>query len=94
MEPKVIGKRRQRPAEVGQLLDLIARSLDDDKAEDVVVIDLHGKSSIADYMVVANGRSSRQVSAIADHLLGRLKEAGHGRARKCAPFTTSRRCGR
>jgi ribosome-associated protein len=80
-ELKVIVKRRQPPAGVGQLLDLIAQSLDDDQAEDVVIIDLHGKSSIADYMVVAGGRSSRQVSAIADHLLGRLRDAGFGRAR-------------
>ena len=80
-ELKVIVKRQQRPAGVGQLLDLIAQSLDDDKAENVVTIDLHGKSSIADYMVVASGRSNRQVSAIADHLMGRLRDGGFGRAR-------------
>ena len=54
------------------------RSLDDDKAEDVVVIDLKGKSAFADYMVIASGRSNRQVVAIAEHLADRLKQAGHG----------------
>jgi nicotinate-nucleotide adenylyltransferase len=59
-------------------LALVRRSLDDDKAEDVVVIDLKGKSNFADYMVIATGRSNRQVVAIADHLADRLKQAGHG----------------
>lgn len=59
-------------------LSLVRRSLDDDKAEDVVVIDLKGKSSFADYMVVASGRSTRQVVAIAENLADRLKQSGHG----------------
>ena len=59
-----------------ELLRLVERSLEDDKAEKVVVIDLDGKSSIADAMVIASGRSARQVAAIAEHLLERLKEAG------------------
>src|SRR5262249_36324781 len=50
--------------------------LDDNKAEDLVTIDLTGKSSLADYMVVASGRSNRHVGAIADHILKRLKELG------------------
>jgi nicotinate-nucleotide adenylyltransferase len=58
-------------------LALVRRSLEDDKAEDIVVIDLSGKSSFADYMVIASGRSNRQVAAIADHLEERLKQAGH-----------------
>jgi len=61
----------------GQSAALLARiksSLDDDKAEDVVTIDLRGRSSVADYMVVCSGRSSRQVSAIAEKLVERLKE--------------------
>jgi nicotinate-nucleotide adenylyltransferase len=68
---------RSKDAEA--LLALVRRSLDDDKAEDVVVIDLEGKSGFADYMVVATGRSNRQVVAIADHLADRLKKAGFGR---------------
>jgi len=59
-----------------KLLELAKTSLDDDQAEDVVVIDLEGKSTIADYMVVASGRSSRHVAAMAEHLRERLKGAG------------------
>lgn len=58
------------------LADIVCRSLDDDKAEDISVIDLTGKTSIADSMVIASGRSSRQVGALADHLIRRLKEQG------------------
>lgn len=57
------------------LLKLVLGSLEDDKAEDVVSIDLRGKTEIADYMVVASGRSTRQVSAIAQNLVDRLKES-------------------
>ena len=56
-------------------------SLDEDKAEDCVVIDLNGKSSIADYMVIANGRSDRHVGAMADHLMRKVKELGIGRCK-------------
>lgn len=55
------------------LLDFITHSLEQDKAEDIVVIDLHGKSEIADYMVVCSGRSSRQVTAMAEKLSASLK---------------------
>lgn len=50
-------------------------SLDDDKAQDIVVIDLDGKSGIADYMVIATGASSRQVAAMTDHVMNQLKTA-------------------
>lgn len=63
------------------MLDLVLTCLDDDKAEDVVSIDLEGKSAIADHMVIASGRSARHVGALADHLTRRMKEAGHGSAR-------------
>ena len=56
------------------LLARILASLDDDKAEDVVTIDLRGRSSVADYMVICSGRSSRQVGAIAEKLTERLKQ--------------------
>ena len=55
------------------LLSLIRASLEDDKAEDIVSIDLSGRSSMADAMVIASGRSTRQVAAIAEKLLDRLK---------------------
>lgn len=57
-------------------MEAIKDCLDDNKAEDLVTIDLTGKSSLADYMVVASGRSNRHVGAIADHVLKRLKELG------------------
>ncbi len=57
-----------------QILTVILASLDDDKAEDVVQIDIQGKSSIADYIIVASGRSTRQVSAMSEKLVDRLKE--------------------
>lgn len=56
-----------------QILALVLASLDDDKAEDVVSINLRGRSSIADHMVICSGRSSRQVGAIAEKLSERLK---------------------
>ena len=55
------------------LLEHILTSLNDDKAEDVVSINLAGKSEIADYMVICSGRSSRQVSSISEKLQDRLK---------------------
>jgi ribosome-associated protein len=63
------------------LLATVLQSLDDDQAQDVVTIDLEGKSSIADHMVIASGRSSRQVAAMAQKLAERLKHAGHGNSR-------------
>ncbi len=63
------------------LLDIILSCLDDAKAEDVVTIDLGGKTSIADYMVVSSGRSQRHVGAVADQLSSALKDEGLGKAR-------------
>ena len=60
---------------------LVLRSLEDDQAQDVISIPLEGKSSIADHMVIASGRSTRQVAAIAQKLAERIKQAGHGTAR-------------
>ncbi len=59
-------------------MELINASLEDDKAEDLVTIDLAGKSSIADHLVIASGRSQRQVGAMAKHLCEKLKAAGLG----------------
>ena len=56
------------------LHSLVLRSLDDDKALDVVSIPLNGKSNIADYMVIASGRSTRQVAAMAQKLSVRIKQ--------------------
>ena len=59
---------------------LILAKLDEDKAEEIVLIDLKGKSPLADAIVVASGRSQRHVAAMADRLLRALKEAGFGKA--------------
>ena len=58
------------------VLKLVTASLDDDKAQDLAVIDLHGKTDIADHMVIASGTSERQVGAMADHLQEKLKKRG------------------
>ena len=58
------------------VLNLVLKSLDDSKAEDLVSIDMMGKSALADHMVIASGRSHRHVSALADHLLRDLKTVG------------------
>ncbi len=50
------------------MLNLVLRALDDGRAEDIVTIDLAGKTTIADYMVIATGRSARQVAALTDHV--------------------------
>jgi len=60
---------------------MILKRLDDEKAQDIVFIDLKDKSSIADGLVIASGRSHRHVGAIADHLLRALKDAGQGKAK-------------
>lgn len=57
-----------------QMLALVLKSLEDDKAEDVVVISLSGKSQMADNMVVCSGRSTRQVAAISEKLTDKLKQ--------------------
>ncbi len=61
-----------RPTSDG-LLDHILKSLNDDKAEEITQISLRGKSEMADWMVIASGRSSRQVAAISEHLVETLK---------------------
>ncbi len=80
--PAAAGAARPAPP-VGQspLHTLVLSSLDDDQAQDVVSIPLEGKSSIADYMVIASGRSTRQVAAMAQKLSERIKKAGQPPAR-------------
>ena len=75
-----VGPRPNNPeAAVGEhrseeVLALVLKSVDDDKAEDIVEIDLRGRSDVADYMVICSGRSSRQVAAISEKLADRLKQ--------------------
>jgi ribosome-associated protein len=63
------------PIEVEDLHRLVLQSLDDDQAVEVVSIPLAGKSNIADHMVIASGRSSRQVASMANKLADRIKQA-------------------
>ncbi|CAH0349375.1 RsfS/YbeB/iojap family protein [Sphingobium sp. BS19] len=60
---------------VAALHALVMQSLDDDQAQDIISIPLEGKSSIADYMVIASGRSSRQVATMAQKLAERVKHS-------------------
>src|ERR1700744_26802 len=75
---KVAAPKAAKPAAQSDLLKRIVASLEDDKAEGIVTIDLEGRSSLCDAAVIASGRSSRHVASIADHLARRLKEQGYG----------------
>ncbi|MGB3738186.1 MAG: ribosome silencing factor [Pontixanthobacter sp.] len=68
-------------AEPGSLLALVLEQLDDDQAQDIVTIPLAGKSSIADHMVIASGRSTRQVASMAQKMAEEVKKGGFGPAR-------------
>ena len=63
------------------LHQLVLAQLDDDQAQEIVSIPLEGKSSIADHMVIASGRSTRQVAAMAQKLAEKIKQAGFGHVR-------------
>lgn len=74
-KPRAASVSRARPSPDETLAVILAR-LDDDQAADTTTIDLKGKTTLADYMVVASGRSHRHVGAIAEHLLESLGESG------------------
>lgn len=59
------------------LLELIEKTLDDNKAEDIVTIDLKGKTSIANFMIIASGTSNRHVASLADKVKSVLKSHGY-----------------
>ncbi|MBB4052498.1 ribosome-associated protein [Devosia subaequoris] len=63
------------------LIDLILDTLDDAKAEETVSVDIVGKSSLADHMIVTSGRSQRHVGAVADQVITALRENGYGKPR-------------
>ena len=67
--------------EPGSLHALVIAQLDDDQAQEIVSIPMEGKSSIADHMVIASGRSTRQVASIAQKLAEKIKQAGYGPVR-------------
>ncbi|MEM7692895.1 MAG: ribosome silencing factor [Pseudomonadota bacterium] len=70
------GAAHLAPLDPSDQLAIVLKSLDNSKAEDIIAIDLEGKTPLADHMVVASGRSHRHVGAVADHLLRALKDAG------------------
>ena len=76
-----VSRAGDRKASSEALHALVLAQLDDDQAQDVVSIDLEGKSSIADHMIVASGRSTRQVAAIAQKLAEKIKHEGYGPVR-------------
>ena len=70
-------RRKAKPSPAQTLLARIEALLEDGKAEEIVAIDLQGKSDIADFIVIATGRSQRQVAALAQRVSEGLKAAGH-----------------
>ena len=68
--------KKMMPLSSKQLLKFTLESLDNDKGMDIVSIDLIGRSSIADYMVVVSGNTVRQVTAMANNLIKKYKEMG------------------
>ncbi len=75
--PKVLPVEPTKPSALQIILDC----LEDSKAEEVTTIDLLGKTSIADHMVIASGRSDRHVGAVADQIVSKLRDEGHGNAK-------------
>ena len=77
MAPKKTAKRRAKADDkADKIANIILDILDTQSAEEIVKLDLRGKSSIADYMLVASGRSNRHVGALADYVLKGLRDAG------------------
>jgi len=69
-------KGTENPMQTDQLINLVQEALDDMKAHDVVVLDVTGKSSVTDYMLVASGTSKRHVVSVAQEVIDKVKEAG------------------
>jgi ribosome-associated protein len=74
--PDAVKANPERP-----MINVILDCLDDAKAEEIVAVDITGKSSLADHMVVASGRSQRHVGAVADQMITALRDAGYGKPR-------------
>ncbi len=77
-EPEKVKSRRNSTNSSEDLLALVEQLIAKEKGEDITVISLQGKSTIADYMVIASGRSNRQVASIADKLCEEIKKEGYG----------------
>lgn len=75
--PRIMQIIKDRILQQNELNDFIAQKIDDAKGQDVVTIDVQGKSSITEYMIICTGTSTRHVSSIASHLIDEAKLAGH-----------------
>ncbi len=75
-KPATARRRRAEPSALERLQTVIVASLEDDKAENVVTLDLAGKATFCDRMVIATGLADRQISAMAEHLAEKLHKAG------------------
>jgi ribosome-associated protein len=74
--PRKAAPKGKKLSSIEKLKTLVEASLDDDKAEDITVYDLTGHSSLTDYMIIATGKSARQVSAMAEHLREKMEGEG------------------
>src|SRR4029079_18170604 len=80
--PKTATRRRTHatePSALDRLQAVIVASLDDDKAENIITLDLAGKAAFCDRMVIATGLADRQIAAMAEHLSGKCPKAGQQR---------------
>jgi ribosome-associated protein len=78
-KPGQVRAAKAEPSELDRLQGVIVGSLDDDKAENIVTLDLAGKAMFCDRMVIATGLADRQITAMAQHLVEKLKDAGLNR---------------
>ena len=79
LTPLEAAKQQPEPGAVDSLQSLIVTSLEDDKAENIITLDLSGKAMFCDRMVIATGLADRQISAMAQHVVEKLHQAGQKR---------------
>ena len=72
--PRLQAAKQATVDDIRAVAESLAKALEDDKAEDLLFIDLQGKSSLADFMIIASGRSGRHVAALADHISQEVKK--------------------
>jgi ribosome-associated protein len=80
-KPRASGRRAGASSVAAKTLAAVLASLEDSKAEDIIAVDIEGKSAMADRLVIASGRSHRHVAAVAEHLITALKDNGFGTPR-------------
>jgi ribosome-associated protein len=72
--PRLQAAKQTTVEDIRAVAESLSKALEDDKAEDLLFIDLQGKSSLADFMIIASGRSGRHVAALADHISQEVKK--------------------